>query len=355
MKSLGRAALATLRPSARARPASPSSILVLHELLLGDSLMLAALFGRLRALYPHAAIHVTVKPELMPLFSGRPYGVVPLAYSERDPQAWNKLQVARDAELAMIPGENREALTARALGAGWIVAFSKARPAWKNWMPDERIDFPAQATNLADIFASLAGPGPGLRYRAGDWPAPACRPFAAPTRRYAVLHIGARSPLRHWLPERWRELAARLSGEYEVVWSTGPGEGRLIEQVDPHGQHRAHAGDLDLAQLWHLIAGAALLVTLDTGVAHLAKLTFTKTVCLFGPGSATLFGRGEFFADAPFTEVTIADFPCRDRRQLFKREVIWVRHCARTLAECDRPRCMEALTLDHVLQAIRGR
>jgi len=34
MKSLGRAALATLRPSARARPASPGSILVLHELLL---------------------------------------------------------------------------------------------------------------------------------------------------------------------------------------------------------------------------------------------------------------------------------------------------------------------------------
>ena len=352
MKSLGRAALATLRPSARQRPASPRSILVLHELLLGDTLMLAGLFARLRALHPIAAIHATAKPELVPLFSGRPYGIQVLGYSERDPRALEKLEPARDAELAIIPGENREALTARALGAGWIVAFSKARPAWKNWMPDERIDFPAEQTNLADIFASIAGPGPRLRYRAGDWPAPACRPFAAPTRRYAVLHIGARSPLRHWLPERWRELAARLSGEYEVVWSAGPGEGGLIEQVDPQRRHTAYAGNLDLAQLWHLIAGAALLVTLDTGVAHLAKLTFTRTVCLFGPGSAPLLGRGEFFADAPFTEVTIPDFPCRDRHQLFKREVIWLQHCARTLQECDRPRCMEALTLDDVMRAI---
>ena len=59
-------------------------------------------------------------------------------------------------------------------------------------------------------------------------------------------------------------------------------------------------------------------------------------------------GRGR----ASLRKVTIADFPCRDQHQLFKREVIWVRHCARTLAECDRPRCMEALTLDHVMRAI---
>jgi hypothetical protein len=89
-------------------------------------------------------------------------------------------------------------------------------------------------------------------------------------------------------------------------------------------------------------------------VAHLAKLTWTRTVCLFGPGSAPLLGRGEFFRDAPFAEVTVPDFPCRDRNQLFKREVIWVRHCARTLDECSRPRCMEAIALEDVVRAIDG-
>jgi hypothetical protein len=32
--------------------------------------------------------------------------------------------------------------------------------------------------------------------------------------------------------------------------------------------------------------------------------------------------------------------------------VTWVRHCARTLQECERPRCMEALTLDDVMRAV---
>ena len=169
-----------------------------------------------------------------------------------------------------------------------------------------------------------------------------------------MLHIGARSPLRHWPSPRWTELAERLAGRgYQVAWSTGPGEARLVEEVDPKRRFAAYAGTLDLAQLWHLVAGADLLVTLDTGVAHLAKLTWTKTVCLFGPGSAFLLGRGEFFGDAPFTEVTIRDFPCRDRHQLFKREVTWVRHCARTLDECQRPRCMEAIGLDDVMRAIQ--
>jgi hypothetical protein len=104
MKSLGRAALTALRPAARSRPQQPRSILVLHELLLGDTLMLAALFARLRALYPQSTILATVKPEILPLFSARPYGVAPLAYSERSPDAFKSLQEAKGIELALVPG-----------------------------------------------------------------------------------------------------------------------------------------------------------------------------------------------------------------------------------------------------------
>jgi hypothetical protein len=50
--------------------------------------------------------------------------------------------------------------------------------------------------------------------------------------------------------------------------------------------------------------------------------------------------------------VTVPDFPCRDRSQLFKRDIAWVRHCARTLDECPRARCMEALSVEDVLRAI---
>jgi hypothetical protein len=99
------------------------------------------------------------------------------------------------------------------------------------------------------------------------------------------------------------------------------------------------------------VAGATALICVDTSVAHMGKLSFTPTVCLFGPSSAQLVGKGEFWADAPFDGITVADFPCRDQRLLFKREIAWVRRCGRSLAECPRPRCMEAITPAEVSRA----
>jgi ADP-heptose:LPS heptosyltransferase len=328
-------------------------VLVLHDLLLGDTLMLAALLAALRARYPQARLYVTAAPALVPLFSGQPYGAQVLPFTERDSHALAGLAPAQDCDIAFIPGDNPLALTARALGARWIVAFGDARPGWKNWIADELIAFPAHPAALGDIFALLAGPATALRYAAGDWPAPAYKSFSRPAPPYAVLHVGARSPLRHWEPARWAQVAERLADKgFQVVWSAGPGETVLVQQIDPGQRYASYAGTLDLAQLWHLIAGAGLLVTLDTGIAHLAKLTGTRTVCIFGPGSAPLLGAGEFWKDAPFAAVTVPDFPCRDQSMLFKREVHWVRHCARSTAECSRARCMEAINVEDVLAAI---
>ena len=109
---------------------------------------------------------------------------------------------------------------------------------------------------------------------------------------------------------------------------------------------------MSLAQLWRLLANASLLVAPDTGVAHLARIVGVPTVALFGPGSATISGAGTFWRDAPYRAVTVADFPCRDQRELFKRELAWVRHCGRSLAECPHPRCMDAIEIDAVTAAI---
>jgi ADP-heptose:LPS heptosyltransferase len=352
-RALAGALLHTLRPTRRARAERPASVLVLHDLLLGDTLMLAALLAALRARYPLARLFVTAPPALLPLFHGRPYGAEALAFDERAPGAMARLAPARNCDIAFIPGENRHAALARALGARWVVSFAGARPGWKNWLADELVPFPERPAALGEIFASLAGPHTAPRYRPEDWPRPPCRPFSPPASPYAVLHVGARSPLRRWMAERWRELAERLSAKgYSVVWTAGPGEEALVRDIDPGQRHRSYAGELDLAQVWNLVARAALLVSLDTGVAHLGKLTGTPTVCLFGPGDAALLGKGDFWSEAPFFAVTVPAFPCRDQALLFKRPVHWVRHCARTPAQCDRARCMEALTVEDVMAAL---
>ena len=123
---------------------------------------------------------------------------------------------------------------------------------------------------------------------------------------------------------------------------------------DPESSHRSYAGTLDLAQLWQLLAGSALLVAPDTGIAHLGRITGTPTVALFGPGSSLICGPGDFWRDARYRAVTVDPFPCRDQRVLFKREIEWVRRCGRSVAQCAAPRCMEAVGVDDVEAAIRA-
>ena len=125
----------------------------------------------------------------------------------------------------------------------------------------------------------------------------------------------------------------------------------MLHRIDPAGRFPALGHRLDLAQLWHLVSGAALLVCPDTSVMHIGRLTGTPTVALFGPSPAQLYGPGDFWRDVPGRSVTIANFPCRDQQQLFKRDIAWLRRCQRTLAECPAPRCMHAIEVEAVARA----
>jgi ADP-heptose:LPS heptosyltransferase len=333
----------------RRRPQSPGSILVAHHLLLGDTLMLTPLLAKLRELHPTARIAMTVRKAAAPLYSGRPYGVEPIAFEPRDPGTLAPLLDGPGFDLAYVPGDNRYSWLAAAAGARWIVAHAGDRPAYKNWPVDELRPWPAAPAAWGDLVAALADGPPPKPYNAADWPDPVHATFSLPAGRYAVLHVGASTPLKRWGPEKWRSLADNLSAKgFGIAWSAGAGEEAEVAMINAAGREQSFAGQLDLAQLWHLVKGAALLVCPDTGVAHLGRLAGTPTATLFGPGSAVLCGAGEFWRDSPYRPVTIDDWECRDQRVLFKRDIAWVRRCGRSTAECPAPRCMQAIGVEAV-------
>ncbi len=337
----GLATLGRRRPSSQAR-----RILVAHYLRLGDTLMLTALIAKLRARHPEARIVMTCPKPIARLYATRPYGVEAIEFEPRDRATLAGLyRVAEGGfDLAVIPGENRYAWLALALGARWIVAFAGERPAYKNWPVDRLVPYPDRPAAWGDMAAGLVEGAAPRPYRAEDWPAPPASLFELPAMPYAVLHVGAGTPLRQWEGAKWRALAQWLTGRgLNVVWSGGAGEARTVSEVDPESRYRSYAGKLDLPQLWRLLAQAKLLVCPDTGVSHLGRLVGVPTVTLFGPGSSIIFGKGEFWCDSPCEAVTVEDFPCRDQRVLFRREIAWVRRCGRSLAECPAPRCMQAI------------
>jgi ADP-heptose:LPS heptosyltransferase len=341
-----------MRMQRRERPAAPRRILIAQHLLAGDVLMLTPLIAKLREQHADADIALAVRRSVAPLYAGRPYGVRPLVYEPRESDTLRAFFDEPGFDLAFVPGDNRYSWLAAAAGARWIVAFAGDRPAAKSWPVDEEKHYPNAAMALGDMVAQLAEGPPPRPYHPADWRPPACASFDAPAGRYAVLHVEASTPLKHWEEAKWLALANHLLEiKIQPIWSAGPAGAPLLQRIDPSGRFPALGHQLDLAQLWHLVARAALLVCPDTSVMHLGRLTGTPTVALFGPSSAELFGPGDFWRDMPYRAVTVADFPCRDQSRLFKREITWIRRCQRTLEECPAPRCMQAIGVAEVAQA----
>jgi ADP-heptose:LPS heptosyltransferase len=119
-------------------------------------------------------------------------------------------------------------------------------------------------------------------------------PDAPPLVRGAVLvHPGAAQLSRRWPVERWAQVARRLQEAGPVLVTGSAGERPLAEQVVAAAGLPAAAcvaGATDVRGLAALIGSARLLVSADTGVAHLATALRTPSVVLFGPTSPRLWG-----------------------------------------------------------------
>lgn len=109
-----------------------------------------------------------------------------------------------------------------------------------------------------------------------------------------MLHPGADSAARRWPARRYAVVAEGLrAAGRRVVVTGGPGEAALCAEVargaglEPGD---VFAGTLPFDRLSALVAGAALLVSGDTGPAHLAFAHGTPSVTLFGPVAPALWG-----------------------------------------------------------------
>ncbi|MHB8252753.1 MAG: glycosyltransferase family 9 protein [Acidiferrobacter sp.] len=336
----------------RTPPEDVGRVLIAHNLLLGDTLMLTALIAGLRAHYPKARLVMTCPPALLPLYEGRPYGIETVAFDPRDRQSLARLIRLGPYDLAIVPAESRHGWLARAAGARWVRGF-QGGPWYYRSSLDEGRALPDRLVTLADLMASLALHDAG-RFDPSAWPPPARGAFEPPKTPYAVLHLGAGSPLKYWPAEHWRATAEELvRAGLGVVLSAGRGQESLAHAVDPQGQFLHVAGRLDLRDMWHLLAQATLLVAPDTGIVHLARVTGTPSVVLFGPGQAALYGPGRFFGGMSYRAVTVSEMPCRNEKVLFERVSPWVQTCVRAPSACHfHARCSTGIGVAAVMDAV---
>jgi ADP-heptose:LPS heptosyltransferase len=101
-----------------------------------------------------------------------------------------------------------------------------------------------------------------------------------------VVHPGAANRARQWPVSRWAEVVADLRGDGQRVVLTGT-ETDLCAAITADEDL---SGKLSLDELATRVASAALVLSGDTGVAHLATAVGTRSVTLFGPVPPTWWG-----------------------------------------------------------------
>jgi ADP-heptose:LPS heptosyltransferase len=121
-----------------------------------------------------------------------------------------------------------------------------------------------------DAGALAVKPGPDVFDLVGDRP-------------YVVVHPGAAVPARAWPAENAAATVQQLSSAgLRVLVTGGPGERALTAQVAAGGGQDL-GGRTDLAELSAVLQGAQVMITGNTGPAHLSASVGTPVVSLFSP------------------------------------------------------------------------
>lgn len=111
---------------------------------------------------------------------------------------------------------------------------------------------------------------------------------STPKMRDGVIINANTSPLaleRRWMPERFAEIARRLGVRNERVIFIGSADERdHVEKIRfAAGSGENLAGTLTMDELIDRLSGAKLLISNDSGPAHIAAATGTPVLTLFGP------------------------------------------------------------------------
>ena len=120
-------------------------------------------------------------------------------------------------------------------------------------------------------------------------------PLPPPNERPVVLHLwpgGTHPELKQWPLERWAKLADELSTTHSRIVLTGApsqfvANEAFLATLDPALRYRMHnAAGLNLRATASLLAQASLMVSVNTGIMHLAAAMNVPLVALHGPTSA---------------------------------------------------------------------
>ncbi|HEY4215961.1 MAG TPA: glycosyltransferase family 9 protein [Gemmatimonadaceae bacterium] len=299
---IGTALLAplALRPKRALNRGTVRRIGLMKTAAIGDTLLLAGLIGDVRAAYPSASVILITGEDNRGAVNLLPDTIDEhIVVTPRRPLS--SVRSVRDAHLDVLADFGSwprfDALIAALSGAKFILGF-RTPGQFRHYGFDKTVPHGLvhERENYVRLLAELgihATAAPAIR---------AARMLAAdryPSGPYMVFHPWASGHLhqaREWPTERWLELADWVQSlGCIVVLSGAPSErsagDALAARLAETGATVVNAaGRFTLAELVDLLVGSRAVVSVNTGIAHMASLAGAPTVSLQGPTSSARWG-----------------------------------------------------------------
>jgi lipopolysaccharide heptosyltransferase III len=280
----------------RPLPAEIRRIGILNATAIGDTVLLSAVARDLAAAFPDAETILFSSRANLP-FLGTIDGLMVRPIRISSPrEAVRALRAARlDVVLDFDSWPRIEPVYCLLSGASFTAGFRTAGQhrhyAFDAWVEHSRdVHTIENFRRLASVLGVESTSLPSLR--------PPGRTELPPS-PYVVLHLwptGVSSGLKEWPEERWRELARQLVAAGNTIVLTGaPGDadrtGAFVEAAPDLREHLVDgAGRWDLGELLDVLAGSRCVVSVNTGVMHMAAAADVPTVALNGPTSELRWG-----------------------------------------------------------------
>jgi len=278
-------------------PTSIDSVGLLKSAAIGDTVLMSAAIADLRRAFPHAVLILfsgesnyeiacmlegLTKVLRMPI--GNPLAALRVVRS-----------VSVDVMLDFGQWSRADALLSLASKTAFTVGF-RTTAQYRHRGYDIAIEHSSESHELENYRALVRT----LGVEAGSLPhLKAIEPNPLAERSYAVCHLwpaGTARHLKEWPLRNWRQLLGELRRRGLGVVLTGSLADRnrneeLIAGLPADVLHDVHnTAGLDLAKTAAVLAGARLVVSVDTGIMHMAAALGSSVVGLHGPTSSRRWG-----------------------------------------------------------------
>lgn len=331
-------------------------VLVVAPSWVGDAVLSQPLLKRLHGRHPDILLDALAPPWTAPLFRHMPevHEVIEHPFRHGELKVAERYRLGRKLGRAgyqraiVLPNSFKAALMPLFAGIPQRTGFvgelrrgilNDARPLLKSRYPlmVERFALLAEKPGVP-----LERPLPFPRLEVSDEARRAARAKLglSPRRPVAILCPGAEyGPAKRWPPRHFAELAMKLAPSYEV-WLIGSAKDQTIGdeiRAASGGACLNLCGKTTLDEAIALLAGAALVVTNDSGLMHVAAALERPLIALYGSSSPGF--TPPLSADARVLRLDLPCSPC------FKRECPLVHF---------KFKCMLDLAPDEVATAAAG-